>query len=134
MKKVLWISRHQMTKEQRADLEHIVGESVEMMQWSDTVKQIQQLQPAVETADFIAAVLPMELMAELLKLAGEKPVLQASSQRVATGRNIELSDGRTEPEFAFVHQGWKQVLSIEIVTKQLSDEVPNTMEDGTIRV
>jgi len=85
MKQVLWVSRHEMTPQQLADL---------------------------ETADAVAAVLPVDLLAELLDIAGQKPVLLASSVREVTGRTILLPDGRRENEVRFVHCGWRQLLCL----------------------
>lgn len=119
MKRVLWVSRHQMTPEQRADLERIVGGPVELVCWRDTVRSAEELLPALEGVDAAAVVLPLELLARLLPLAGGRPVIQAVSARTPTGRTVTTPDGREEPEFAFVHQGWRQVLRLELETRPL---------------
>lgn len=119
MKRVLWVSRHEMTRDQRADLERALGGPVELLPWQDTVADVAQLRPALEGADAVAAVLPVELLAQLLPLAGGKPVLVATSGREPTGRVHTLPDGRQEPEFAFVHQGWRQILRLELETRLL---------------
>ena len=112
---VLWISRHNMTPEQLADLERIMGGPVCLRLWQDTVTDIADLVPAVREADAVAAVLPPELLAELLRMAGGKPVLVAVSERVPTGR----AAANGEPEFAFVHRCWRQLLRLEIETRAL---------------
>lgn len=104
MKKVLWISRHEMTQEQRSDLDRITG-GAELLLWKETVTDIAKLLPLLQQADAVAAVLPPELLAELLALAGDKPVLRAVSERKATGRFRTLPDGRREQEFVYVHGG-----------------------------
>ena len=119
MKRVLWVSRHRMTPEQRADLERVMGGPVELACWRDTVRDVRQLSPALDQADAAAVVLPLELLGQLLPLAGSKPVLQAVSARRATGRTVTAPDGQEEPEFAFVHQGWRQVLRLDLETKPL---------------
>ena len=119
MKRVLWISRHEMTRDQWADLERALGGLVELLPWRDTVADAAQLLPALEGVDAVAAVLPVELLAQLLPLAGGKPVLVAVSGREATGRVRALPDGRQEPEFAFVHRGWRQILRLELETRLL---------------
>lgn len=106
MKKVLWISRHEMTQEQRSDLDRITG-GAELLLWKETVTDIAKLLPLLQQADAVAAVLPPELLAELLALAGDKPVLRAVSERKATGRFRTLLDGRREQEFVYVHGGWE---------------------------
>ena len=37
MKKVLWISRHCMTKEQIDDLKRITGEEIDIIPWKETL-------------------------------------------------------------------------------------------------
>ena len=119
MRTVLWISRHEMTDAQRADLERIMEGPVCLLPWRDTVHDLSALAPAVEQADAVAAVLPLELMARLLRLAEGKPVLQAVSERRPTGRLRTTPEGGSEPEFAFVHRCWQQVVRLELETKVL---------------
>ena len=119
MKKVLWISRHEMTVPQRRDLERILGGGVELVPWRDTVRDPAVLAPAIRAADAVAAVLPPALLAGVMKLAEGRPVLQAVSARAATGRERVLPDGRREPEFAFVHRWWEQILRLEVETRRL---------------
>lgn len=118
-KQVLWVSRHEMTPAQRADLERIMGGPVELLPWRDTVRSAGELRPALASCDAAAVVLPLELLGQLLRLAGGKPVLQAVSERRATGKTVLTPDGREEPEFAFVHAGWRQVLRLELETRAL---------------
>ncbi len=108
-----------MTPPQHRDLDRILGDSLQITQWKDTVRDCNQLTPLIAQADVIAAVLPAELLAQLLKKAGEKPVLQALSQRMPTGRRVKTPDGHWEPEFAFVHRGWEQILKLDIKTRLL---------------
>ena len=119
MKRILWVSRHEMTPDQRADLERIMGGPVELLPWRDTVADAAELAPALARADAAAAVLPTELLAGLLALAGDKPVLLAVSGREATGRALTTPDGRQEAEFAYVHRGWRQLVRLELETRQL---------------
>ena len=119
MKKVLWISRHEMTPAQRADLERVLGDSVALSVWADTVENLSALRPAVEAADAVAAVLPPNLLSGLLDMAGDKMVLRAVSRRVDAGRVRTLPDGRTEREFSFVHLYWEQVLCLRVETRRL---------------
>lgn len=119
MKTVLWISRHEMTGPQRADLERVLGGPVWLVAWRETVTELQRLAPLVEASDAVAAVLPPELLGELLRLAGKRPVLRAIAGRVATGRTLTLADGRREPEFDFVHRGWEQILRADFASVRL---------------
>lgn len=118
-KQVLWISRHTMTTAQKEDLERIMGGPVELDTWSDTVGDVEELRPRLREADAVAAVLPTEKLADLLKIAGKRPVLQAKSARVPTGRWTIQPGGAVEREFAFVHQGWQQILEVRIRTRAL---------------
>lgn len=118
MKKVLWVSRHEMTAEQRADLERALG-PVELLLYKETVADAAHLRPALEKTDAVAAVLPPELYCDLLKIAGGRPVLRSVAERSPTGRMRTLEDGRTEQEFAFAHRYWEQILRAEFVTRRL---------------
>lgn len=118
-KRVLWISRHLMTETQKADLERIMGGPVRIERWTDTVRDVEDLRPLVQQADAVAAVLPAEKLAQLMRLAGDTPVLQAKSGRVPTGRSTKLPDGRVEQEFTFVHQGWQQILEFRLRVQSL---------------
>lgn len=120
MKRVLWISRHQMTREQREDLEEVLGDTVALVPWTDTVHQIEVLLPMVIQADAVAAVLPVQLLALLRPYCGDRPLLQSVSQRVATGTMRTLPNGQTEPEFQFCHTGWQQIYRLELETRMLS--------------
>ena len=119
LKTVLWISRHEMTAAQLADLERVMGGPVRLMPWRDTVYSLASLTPLLAECDAVATVLPPELLRELLRIAGRKPALRAVSGRRPTGRTSILPDGRQEPEFAFVHQGWEQILRMEITVRRL---------------
>lgn len=119
MKYFLWISRHEMTETQIADLERIMGGPISLLAWKDTIHDISVLREHIEQVDAVGAVLPIDLLGEVLRMAEGKPVLRAVSKRVPTRKTITLADGRTEQEFAFVHNYWEQILSIEVKTKRL---------------
>ena len=118
-KRVLWISRHAMTPAQRADLERVMVGPVELASWTDTVEDVRSLLPLLGRVDAVAAVLPLEKLAELLEAAGETPVLVARAGRVPTGRSVRLPDGRREKEFAFEHRGWRQILEVSVREREL---------------
>lgn len=124
MKRVLWISRHQMTGPQLADLETVLGDTVELLPWTDTVERVEVLLPQVEAADAVAAVLPTDLLARLLPCCGHRPLLQTVAHRVATGNVRTLADGRQEPEFRFIYGGWQQICRLELETRLLSWRSP----------
>lgn len=119
MKTVLWVSRHEMDRTQREDLERIMGGPVRLLPWRDTVRDVRELAPALAEADAAAVVLPLDLLAQLLPLAEGKPVLQAVSARKATGRTVLTPSGETEPEFVYVHKGWQRIRRLELVAETL---------------
>lgn len=105
MKKVLWFSRHTMTKEQREAL----GD-VEITQISVTVANAFELSDEIEKADIIAIVAPINLQQQFLKLANGKPVIMAVNDRVL----VPGENGEEKVEFKFVK--WIQLDKIEVVT------------------
>lgn len=119
MKKVFWISRHTMTPEQISDLERITNGTIVVNQYKGTVNSVASLIDDINDSDIIAAVLPVDKMAELISLADDKPVLRANSKRVATGKMYTNANGDTEEEFQFVHDYWEQMIRIDIVSKRL---------------
>jgi len=118
-KTVFWLSRHPMAGEQFCDLERVMGGPVQLLTWTDTVEDMEELRPTLEQVDAVAAVLPIEKLAQLLEVAGDKPVLQANAQRVMTGRWIVRPDGQREKETAFFHNGWRRILEVHIKAKTL---------------
>ncbi len=112
-KKVMWFSRHEMTKEQREAL----GANVEIKQINKTVNSAFELREEIENADIIAIVAPINLQQQFLKLAGNKPVIMAVNDRVIVTRE----DGTEEKaEFRFVK--WERLVKIEVVKEDFSIE------------
>lgn len=108
MKKVLWFSRHEMTEEQLAAL----GNVSQLVQINKTINSAYELIEEIAAADIVAIVAPINLQAQFLKLAGDKPVLIAQSKRVL----VPNADGG-EDKVNFVFDGWKQLKKIEVVTE-----------------
>ena len=75
MKHVLWISRHTMTDDQISDLERALNDMVQIHQWPMIVGNVHELDWAIEQADAICAVLPVEKLSELLGTDGNRLVL-----------------------------------------------------------
>ena len=120
MKKILWVSRHQMTEEQLDDLKRIYGE-FELVKFDQTVSNVKEIIEAGKNCDILAVVLPPALLADLVNPRNnEKPVIRAIASRVETGNKIlNPATGKKELEYKFVHVAWEQVLKIEIITKKL---------------
>lgn len=119
MKRVLWVSRHEMTEPQLKDLERIMEAPVELLPWRETVRSADELADCAKTVDALAVVLPPDLLEGVLAIADGRPVLRAVAGRKPTGRVTILPDGRREPEFAFVHLGWEQILRATFRTQRL---------------
>jgi len=76
MKKILWVSRHQMTEEQLDDLKRIYGE-FELVKFDQTVSNVKEIIEAGKNCDILAVVLPPALLADLVNPRNnEKPVIQ----------------------------------------------------------
>lgn len=119
LKQILWISRHEMTPDQYADLERIMDEPIKLIPWRETVHDVAELAPWLSQVDVIAAVLPITILAQLFSLSPGIPIIQAISGRKATGQTIITPNGQQESEFIFAHLGWQQIIHLEIKTKIL---------------
>ena len=119
MKKILWISRHYMTKEQIEDLQRVAEDEIQIIPWKETVRDVQEIRPVIEDADMIAAVLPLDMLAKLLKISSGKMVLQSVADRIPTGKLRTCIDGKVEPEFEFRHKYWQQIVKIDMEVKRV---------------
>ena len=108
MKRVLWISRHILTKEQCAGLERFCGGEIAVHCWQNNVENIDDLLPEIAVADVIAAVLPIHLLAGLVEVAGERPVLIPVANRTL----VSVPEGESEVRFA--HNSWQRIIKFEL--------------------
>ena len=106
MTKVLWFSRHLMKVAQAQALGNKLGD-VDITQLSKSIQSAQDIAQEIEEHDIIAVVAPPQLLAGILKLAGDKPVITAKMERTV------LPDGSVDMEFI----KWERVLRI-IVEKE----------------
>ena len=133
MRKVLWFSRHAMTTAQKADLEKALGAPLQIAQINGTAANVhvpfqsaapetgetvadiiltgeqKPLKELVKEFDEVAAVLPLNILSQLLPFCPAGRVLQAKNKRIL------LEDGKVE----FCHDGWQGVLEVKIVTEDL---------------
>lgn len=116
IKKILWVSRHSMTSEQKADLERIYG-AVELIQHDETLNDIT---PLLEyNVDVYAVVLPIDLIA-LLKKNTAADIIQSVSGRVKTDRRIiNGATGKYENEYVYKHLYWQLIKKCELETERL---------------
>lgn len=116
--KILWLSRHDMTLDQKKDLERIYGE-VEIKKVSETVNSYKEILEYGADCEILAVVLPPTILMDLIKNT-TKPVIRSISNRVETGNMVlNPATGTMEKEYKFVHGGWEQIEKIEIITKRL---------------
>ena len=122
--KVLWFSRHKMTKDQFQALEKATGGQVEIHQYSGSPEnvhvpfvaevsydgfdgeptatlQAEPLKELVKKFDVIAIVAPIGLQQQILSVSGCKPVIMALSKR--------------EQDGTFVFQKWERLVKIDVV-------------------
>jgi hypothetical protein len=98
-----------MTEDQLGALVAKLGE-VEVMKVDKTIQTAFELADEIEEADVIAIVAPINLQAQFLKLAKDKPVIIAQSRR-----ELVKNDDGSESKAVFVFEGWKQLKKIEVV-------------------
>lgn len=104
MTKVLWFSRHLMQVAQMQALMDKLGD-VDITQVSKSIQRAEDIQKEIEEHDIIAVVAPPQLLAGILRIAGDKPVITAKMGRIV------LPDGSVEMPF----EKWEHVLRLDIV-------------------
>lgn len=112
-KRVLWFSRHDMTDEQFTAL----GPVKEVLKIDGTINNAWELQEDINDCDIIAIVAPINIQAQFLKIAGDKPVITAISERVLT----EDEEGG-ESKVTFIFRKWERIKKIEVVTEDFIPE------------
>ena len=100
MKNVCWFSRHPMDETQLSSLKAIAGDDVSVQQVNMTVQSGQAVVDAANGADFICAVLPVALLAEVMSA-------KADNQRVLIPVNAR--ERNEDGEFYFRHLAWDEV-------------------------
>lgn len=120
MTRILWLSRHTMTQEQKADLTRIYGE-VEIKQYDQSVTGWKDVVEQGEDCDILAVVLPPAILADLTNPRNNiKPVIRAIANRVPMGNTVvNPATGKEEQEFKFEHAGWERVIKVVVETERL---------------
>lgn len=120
MTKILWLSRHLLTKAQLTDLKRIYGE-IEVKTFNQSVSGWKDVVEAGADCDVLAVVLPPAILADLTNPRNnQKPVIRAKANRVPTGKTItNPATGKEETEYRFEHAGWERVVKIEVVVEAL---------------
>lgn len=118
--KILWLSRHDLTEEQIADLKRIYGE-IEVKNFDQKVQNWRDVAKAGADCDVLAVVLPPAILADLTNPQNNtKPVIRAKANRVPTGNTVvNPATGKEETEYRFKHAGWERVIKVEVVVEAL---------------
>lgn len=108
MKRILWFSRHPLTREQDRDLRRIYGEYT-VMHINQTIQHAVELINEIRYCDVITIVAPLHLEQEFLENAGNKPVIFTRTRRIPGHMD--------KPEFVF--DGWYQIKKMDIQIEKL---------------
>ena len=108
MNKILWFSRHDMSQEQKQALIDKLGE-IEINKVDKTINSAYEVKGEIDAADIVAIVAPINLQQQFLKLAGDKPVIMAVSERIL----VPQEDG-TETKVVFKFVKWEQLDEITV--------------------
>ena len=115
--KVLWFSRHTMTDIQNDAMfigiaRHFQNDlqetSVIITQVSETINSVSEIDN-INEYDVFAIVAPIALQQQFLRVAGDKPVIMAKSERLIT----KTAEG--EDKISFVFNKWERLKKIEVV-------------------
>ena len=107
-KKILWLSRHDLTTEQASDLERIYGD-IEIKKVSVTVESAKDVVACGSDCDIFAVVLPDRVLQELIKRTN-KPIIMSVACRMFTGKYIiNPATGKHEKEYMFRHRYWERI-------------------------
>lgn len=117
--KIMWLSRHEMTRDQEEDLRRIFGENIIVNHVLKRVSSWQEVVALGVCCDVFAVVLPPSILGDLVNNTNI-PVIRAKANRVPTGRKIlSPATGKLETEYRFEHAGWERVVRLEIITEKL---------------
>lgn len=113
--KVLWLSRHEMTKDQKDALVHRFGE-IEIVQIDRTIENVHDFCTEIDINQFdiVCVVLPTEKLAELRE-EFDGVLLTAVSERERVGHRVNFDTGKAESIFEFKFKYWVnwKVLKVE---------------------
>ena len=109
--KILWLSRHGATLEQKNELEQSFGE-VEIIQVSTTVKSANEIKNLMEEHDAkeVVTVLPLDLLAELTRM-GIHPIRAVMERKIEEGGEVTFS-----------HKFFEKITRVEVDSHPLSEE------------
>lgn len=119
--KILWISRHSMTEEQKGSLKQIYGE-LDIITADKTFSDASEIICFEQDIDVYAAVLPTEILISLFKaISADKDLIIPYSKRILTDNKVfNPATNEYEREYVFVHGSWKKVICAEFETQDLT--------------
>lgn len=118
-KKILWVSRHDLTAMQMDDLRRIYGEDVETKKLDKTIKTADEVLSEADGFDVLAVVLPIDLVADLFSKTN-KDIITAKSERVRLDTTVfNPATNKEEVQYQFVHKAWNKYKEVKIEMEQL---------------
>lgn len=113
MKKVLWFSRHEMNEAQKNELVKVFGE-IQINQVNKTITSAKEIEKEIKNADVVALVAPIDIQQQVLKIAGDKPVITSLTSREF------IPDGEGgKQKVIFSHIKWERLVKIDVVKEDL---------------
>ena len=118
-KRILWLSRHSPTIEQQQSLESILGEPLDLIQVSTTVKSAYEVREIIDkqNCDDIVVILPLNIIAQLCSI-GIYPIRPVQSQKEVNGKTI------TD------YNSFVRVENVEVTQRNLTKKVNGTKRRG----
>lgn len=109
--RVLWLSRHALTREQLEALKRIYGDDVIIKHVTESVTDWAEVVRYGDDCDVLGVVLPQKLLMDLVNPRNNsKPVIRANSTFIPTGKKVvNKATGQLEDERKFTFLGWKLV-------------------------
>ena len=122
-KNILWFSQHTMSKDQEDALKLAYGENIVINQVNKTVNSMFDIKPEIEAADIVCMVGTVDMQAQAIKIAGDRPVLTAVSDRI-----LEKDENGIESKAVFVFNRWEQVKKISVNKEEyVPESTPKTV-------
>lgn len=122
--KMLWLSRHYLTIEQRDDLERIFGPNLTITHSTKQVTSGEDVFHLAKDSDLLGIVLPIHIINEIFQIKRDNHwmirVLYSIAGRHETGRKIiNPANNLIEKEYLFSHIYWQEILDTDIKMRRL---------------
>lgn len=123
-KRMLWLSRHYLTRDQTVDLERIFGMKLTVDHCCRQVFSGEEIYWLAADYDVLGIVLPVYMINQVFEMKRAKSwniqVIYSVSDRHETGRMIlNPANGRLEKEVSFSHNRWEELLALTMQAKIL---------------